>query len=103
MPSISAPPTGCVPLRSSDRASLGGKAVRAMLAPASPTADIVPWEAGGGQAPRQPGQVRKEAAVTSVGLGRSSGLPPLNGFADERFGDRVSRSRPQIPPFDLRR
>src|SRR5208282_4914447 len=26
---------------------------------------IVAWEAGGGQAPRQPGQVRKEAAVTS--------------------------------------
>src|SRR5881275_1998839 len=39
--------------------------------------DIVQWEVGGGQAPRQPGQVRKEAAVTSSGLGRSSGLPPL--------------------------
>src|SRR6185437_14359628 len=34
--------------------------------------DIVAWEAGGGQAPRQPGQVRKEAAVTSSGLGRRS-------------------------------
>ena len=30
------------------------------------------WEAGGGQVPRQPGQVRKEAAVTSFGLGRRS-------------------------------
>ena len=27
---------------------------------------IVRWEAGGGRAPRQPGQVRKEAAVTSL-------------------------------------
>ena len=47
-----------------------------MLAPASATADIVAWEPGGGQASRQPGQVRKEAAVTSYGLGRRSGLPP---------------------------
>ena len=30
----------------------------------------VGWEVGGGQVPRQPGQVRKEAAVTSFGLGR---------------------------------
>src|ERR1700730_3640405 len=34
--------------------------------------DIVRWEVGGGQAPRQPGQVRKEAAVTSSGLCRRS-------------------------------
>ena len=38
--------------------------------------DIVWWEVGGGQVPRQPGQVRKEAAVTSFGLGRLLGLPP---------------------------
>jgi hypothetical protein len=25
----------------------------------------LPWEAGGGRVPRQPGQVRKEAALTS--------------------------------------
>src|ERR1700730_13008763 len=42
--------------------------------------DIVRWEVGGGQAPRQPGQVRKEAAVTSSGLGRPSGLPPRHGL-----------------------
>jgi DNA polymerase III subunit gamma/tau len=45
-----------------------------MLALAAPTADIVTGEAGGGQVPRQSGQVRKEAAVTSPDLGRSSGL-----------------------------
>ncbi len=33
-------------------------------------------EVGGGRAPRQPGQVRKEAAATSFRPGRSSGLPP---------------------------
>jgi len=33
-----------------------------MLALALPTADIVPGEAGDGQVPRQPGQVRKEAS-----------------------------------------
>ena len=33
-------------------------------------------EVGGGRAPRQPGQVRKEAAATSFRSGRSSGLPP---------------------------
>src|SRR5947199_4714702 len=43
--------------------------------------DIVRWEVGGGQAPRQPGQVRKEAAATSSGLGRSSGLPLAPGLA----------------------
>jgi DNA polymerase-3 subunit gamma/tau len=47
-----------------------------LLAPSPVKADIVGWEVGGGQVPRQPGQVRKEAAVTSFGLGRSSSLPP---------------------------
>jgi hypothetical protein len=28
------------------------------------------WKAGDGRAPREPGQVRKEAAVTSYGAGR---------------------------------
>src|SRR5271170_1858484 len=75
-----------------------------MLAPASPTADIVAGEAGGGQVPRQPGQVRKEAAVTSPDLGRSSGLPlSRHGFENERFGGGISRPRPQISAFDLRR
>src|SRR5262252_3617353 len=49
-----------------------------MLALAPPTADIVTGEGGGGQVPRQPGQVRKEAAVTSSDLGRPSGLPCLD-------------------------
>src|SRR5690348_7926214 len=49
-----------------------------MLARALPTTDIVRREAGGGQVPRQPGQVRKEAAVTSSDLGRPSGLPCLD-------------------------
>ena len=44
--------------------------------------DILRWEVGGGQAPRQPGQVRKEAAVTSSGLGRLFGLPP-HSFAPQ--------------------
>src|SRR5919109_3274885 len=52
-----------------------------MLAPAPATADIVTGEVGGGQFPRQPGQVRKEAAVTSSDLGRPSGLPCLNSGA----------------------
>src|SRR5207302_10840914 len=52
-----------------------------VAAPAS-APDIVRWEVGGGQAPRQPGQVRKEAAVTSSGLGRLFGLPP-HSFAPQ--------------------
>src|SRR6267154_3143256 len=47
------------------------------LAPALWRPDIVRWEVGGGQAPRQPGQVRKEAAVTSFGLGRRSVSHPI--------------------------
>src|SRR5437899_13054257 len=50
-------------------------ATQAMLAPPPSTADIVRGEIGGGQVPRQPGQVRKEAAVTSSDLGRPFGLP----------------------------
>src|SRR5689334_22306525 len=75
-----------------------------MLALAVPTADIVTGEAGGGQVPRQPGQVRKEAAATSPDLGRPSGLPCLDTvFDNERLGDGLSRPRPQISAFDLRR
>ncbi len=65
---------------------------------------IVAWEAGGGQAPRQPGQVRKEAAVTSpawVGV-----QPPtlrLPRRRDERVGRRLSGARAQIPAEHLRR
>src|SRR5712671_2281773 len=47
------------------------------LAPALWRPDIVRWEVGGGQVPRQPGQVRKEAAVTSSGLGRRSVSHPI--------------------------
>ena len=61
-----------------DRRSGGLGISKATLALALPTADIVPGEAGGGQVPRQPGQVRKEAAVTSSDLGRPSGLPCLD-------------------------
>src|SRR5205085_12582419 len=66
--------------------------------------DIVRWEVGGGQAPRQPGQVRKEAAVTSSGLGRCSVshliLSRRNGCNDGSR-DRLSRPRPQIPAANL--
>src|SRR5437016_848472 len=44
-----------------------------------------PWEVGGGRATRQPGQVRKEAALTSSGSGR------------------LSASHPNTPPFSIRR
>src|SRR6516225_11790510 len=46
--------------------------------PAMP--DIYCWEVGGGRAPRQPGQVRKEAAATSFRSGRSFGLPPVHSL-----------------------
>ena len=39
---------------------------------------MVEREVGGGRAPRQPGQVRKEAAATSVRSGRLFGLPPCH-------------------------
>src|SRR5207248_11499125 len=57
---------------------LNGYSAAAPIKVAAPASapDIVRWEVGGGQAPRQPGQVRKEAAVTSFGLGRLFGLPP---------------------------
>ena len=42
----------------------------ARLAFARLNRDIAYRKAGGGRAPRQPGQVRKEAAVTSFGSGR---------------------------------
>ena len=38
--------------------------------------DMLTREVGGGRAPRQPGQVRKEAAATSFRSGRLFGLPP---------------------------
>ena len=34
-------------------------------------------EVGGGRATRQPGQVRKEAALTRFGTGRRANLPPF--------------------------
>src|SRR5579883_1204644 len=46
------------------------------LAPEPAPALIRAREVGGGRAPRQPGQVRKEAAATSFRPGRSPGLPP---------------------------
>ena len=44
--------------------------LRARLAFQPLNRDISRRKAGGGRAPRQPGQVRKEAAVTSFGSGR---------------------------------
>ena len=46
------------------------------LAPAPTMLRYLGREVGGGRAPRQPGQVRKEAAATSSRSGRSFGLPP---------------------------
>ena len=40
------------------------------LAPCPRKHDMHPWEVGGGRAPRQPGQVRKEAAAVSFRSGR---------------------------------
>src|SRR6266571_8389472 len=64
-----------------------------------PAPDIVRWEVGGGQAPRQPGQVRKEAAATSSGLGRLFGLPltPCLIMTDSATSYRVlaRKYRPQ--------
>ena len=54
--------------------------VKGELAVGAVAAVIVTWEIDGGQAPRQPGQVRKEAAVTSSGLGRSLGLPLISAL-----------------------
>src|SRR5689334_24700779 len=48
------------------------------LVPTRRKHDIQTREVGGGRAPRQPGQVRKEAAATSFCSGRSSGLPPVH-------------------------
>ncbi len=50
-------------------------------------------EVGGGQSPRQPGQVRKEAAVTSARPGSPSGLPPAAGPAGD---PAVRRHRPML-------
>ena len=49
---------------------------RRRLAFALRSADIRAREVGGGRATRQPGQVRKEAALTSSGSGRSSASHP---------------------------
>jgi DNA polymerase-3 subunit gamma/tau len=51
-------------------------------------------EVGDGRTPRQPGQVRKEAAATSFGSGHCSSLPPSNfaglRVATCRWEDRLS-------------
>ena len=39
---------------------------------------MFPWKAGGGRAPRQPGQIRKEAAPTSFTRVTNTGLPPFS-------------------------
>jgi hypothetical protein len=50
---------------------------RHRLAPHPRKHDMQSWEVGGGRAPRQPGQVRKEAAAVSFRSGRFAGLPPV--------------------------
>ena len=50
---------------------------RHRLAPRPRKHDMQSWEVGGGRAPRQPGQVRKEAAAVSFRSGRFAGLPPV--------------------------
>ena len=50
-------------------------------------------EVGGGRAPRQPGQVRKEAAATSFRSGRLFGVPPLQPSAQGRRGGRCPAPR----------
>src|SRR5205085_12113688 len=53
-----------------------------------------PWEIGGGRATRQPGQVRKEAALTRSGSGRSS--------VSYRFSERIATDRgPAAPALDF--
>ena len=51
---------------------------RAPPCPPPPRPYMQPWEIGGGRAPRQPGQVRKEAAAVSFRSGRFAGLPPVD-------------------------
>src|SRR6266436_1380901 len=53
--------------------------------------DIVPWEAGSGRNARQPGQVRKEAAVTSLSFGSFASLLPIFRKSPESHADRHGR------------
>ena len=52
-------------------------------------------EVGGGHAPRQPGQVRKEAAATSARPGSLFGLPPYLG--PDPADDMAARHRRPDP------
>src|SRR5262245_18339372 len=57
--------------------------------------DMQAREVGGGRAPRQPGQVRKEAAATSFRSGSAFGLAPFVGNISG--GRRGGCSRPACP------
>ena len=63
------------------RPELSGARQTHALVPAAEKHDMQDREVGGGRAPRQPGQVRKEAAAVSFRPGRSSGLPPFDRHA----------------------
>jgi hypothetical protein len=70
-----AAPSG-LPRQSARRCRPRLAAAQSALAHRRGDPDIVPREVGGGRVSRQPGQVRKEAAVTSSDPGRLSSLPP---------------------------
>ena len=65
---------------------------RAPPCPPPPRPYMQPWEIGGGRAPRQPGQVRKEAAATSFRSGRC----PVSHSPPACIGP--SRARGALPP-----
>src|ERR1700754_1589938 len=99
-----------------DRQAIGGRTCRARPIPASHpchrsnrlapwrrTVDICPWKAGDGQVPRQPGQVRKEAAATSFDVGRrrsSTFFSSNRPLAAGPLLDSVDRDRSSCPPGD---
>ena len=65
------------------------------------TADIRPRKAGDGRGPRQPGQVRKEAAVTSFAPGRRPAFRlarPSGRWSRSCSARRLPGPRPRLPP-----
>ena len=60
------------------------------LAWEGPAADIRAWKVGGGRYPRQPGQIRKEAAVTSSVSGRSPAFHPGSPASSQLLDFRMA-------------
>src|SRR4029079_8251873 len=62
-------------------------------------------EVGSRRVPRQPGQVRKEAALTSVSrvVRPASHLAPSAGCVAARLPPRLKPFRVKVPPIDGRR